>query len=437
MGHLTAAFTMTMSLDYKLMKTNHSKRISQALKLLSEGGLNAALVVSSNPPACRSRDTHFPYRQNSDLFYFTGVLHDELTLILRPHARNKVTLIAPPSDPHKKLWEGEAQSVKPLARALGADLILSKDPCRKTLELLRGIDLVYLHSSPGSLGANLRHELDSINSTGARNMPTQIGLAERLTARLRCYKDSLEIAAIKRSAELTSAALSYAAEYIQPGMGERDIAVLLEYLYRLGGAEPAFNTIVASGRSAATLHYHALSKKLRKGELVLIDTGAELDMYASDISRTLPVGDVVAPELLDVYHAVRAAHAAAIKKVRPGARVSDIYRAAAVELTRGLKELGVLRGNVSQLVNKGAFKRWFPHSIGHSLGIDVHDPGTAADGRLTVLEPGMVITVEPGLYFSEKAGRAPPCGVRLEDDVLVTNRGCQVLTKDALSLDWV
>jgi Xaa-Pro aminopeptidase len=285
------------------------------------------------------------------------------------------------------------------------------------------------------VSGEIRRELGSLSALHLRNLPSRVGDAELFLATLRCIKDSHEVAAIREAAKLTSATLIHAAQYIRRGMREREVAALIDYFYRSNGAEPSFGTIVATGKSAATLHYRALDRTLRAGELVLIDTGCELDMYACDVSRTIPVEGEVAPELEAVYSAVVSAQHAAIKTVRAGVHISAVYKAAAVELTHGLKELGVLRGKVSQLVAKGAFKPWFPHGIGHSLGIDVHDVSPNPSERLGVLQPGMVITIEPGLYFSQKTAHVPACGVRIEDDVLVTSRGCAILTEGVFPTD--
>jgi Xaa-Pro aminopeptidase len=257
--------------------------------------------------------------------------------------------------------------------------------------------------------------------------------AEQFTARLRLFKDPSEVAKIKEAAEITGGALQNVLPLIEAGVAEREIGAFIEYFYKVHGAEPAFGTIVASGASAATLHYRSLSRKLKKGELLLIDTGAELDMYASDITRMIPVGGTTSLELRDLHDIVLRAQLIAIKKVRPGVRMVDVYNAAAKELVYGLKYLGILKGNVSQLLKKGAFKPYFPHGIGHPLGIDVHD--ATPTGQESILEKGMVITIEPGLYFPKPTGPLPACGVRIEDDVLVTSRGHEVLTATAFTKD--
>lgn len=417
------------------MKEMHRARIQKALKSLKLESGSSALVLSSNPHCVRSRDTHYPYRQNSDLFYFTGSHHQELTLVLRPHANDKVILVAPIEDPIKRVWDGSQPSLKALARKLGATEMPSKDPMATVRGLLRGCATAYLQSVANTLSARLRVELASRSAHTLRGLPTRVVEAEHLTARLRAIKDPSEIKKIMAAADLTSAALLHSVQYMRRGVRERELAVLIEYLYRLHGAEPSFNTIVASGKSAATLHYHALGKTLQNGELLLIDTGCELDMYACDVSRTIPIGPIKNPRLQEIYNAVLRAQAAAMRKIRPGVRVSEVHKAAAVELTRALKDLGVLRGSVSQLVAAGAYKPFFPHGIGHSLGIDVHDAAPEVGPGGMVLEKGMVITIEPGLYFNKPLRGIPACGVRIEDDILVTSRGAELLTDGVFPTD--
>lgn len=415
------------------MKKNHALRIKKALNLLKSAPRKEALVISSNPSVIRSRDTHYPYRPNSDLFYLTGTHAEDVTLVLRPHAQNPVVMIAPPEDKVKNLWEGAPPPIKPLAASLKATLITTTEPVKQILSLLRGSEAVYLQSIAGTPSAEVKNDLSTRSTYMLRNLPTSLIDAEQFTGRLRLMKDADEVAQIKRAAEITAGALQNVIPLIEGGVQEREIAAFIEYFYKVHGAEPAFGTIVASGASAATLHYRSLTKKLKKGELLLIDTGAELDLYASDITRMIPVGGVLSPQLRDLHDIVLRAQMIAIKKVGPGVRMTDVYMAAARELTYGLKYLGILKGNVAQLLKKGAFKQFFPHGIGHSLGIDVHD--ATPTGQEAVLQKGMVITIEPGLYFPKATGPLPACGVRIEDDVLVTARGHEVLTNGAFTKD--
>jgi Xaa-Pro aminopeptidase len=411
--------------------TPHLRRITKALGLLKSERYPAALVVSSNPLRVRSRDGHFPFRQNSDLFYLTGSYAHDLTLVLIPHAQTPLTLLSPPVDKVKQMWEGAQPDPAPLAAALSAKLVVTHDPLRTLLELLRDTHTLYAQSDPQTPSGQLKATLAGYSSTQLRTAPVALVDAEQLTGPLRLYKDPLEVELIRTAAGLTSAALGAALLHIaRPGTLERQIASGIEYYYRAHGGAPAFGTIVAAGRSAATLHYHDLNRTLRAGELLLVDTGAELNMYAADVTRTVPVDERTEAELLAVYETVLAAQKAALKAVKPGVAIHTVHAAAAAELTRGLRDLKVLRGNLSQLIKKAAYRPWFPHGIGHSLGIDVHDVGPTPRERLTTLEPGMVVTIEPGLYFSRPAGKVPACGVRIEDDILITSKGIENLTED-------
>lgn len=405
-------------------------RIKRASRLLSQSDSAEALLASSAPLQVCSRDSHYPFRQNSDLFYFTGSLHQDLHLVLRPASKDPVVLVAPPHDRVKALWEGESPKPSRLASELRAKLILSKNPLDTVRDLLKGIHTAYLPSNPGSLGVALRQELATRHSISLRGLPFRIIEAEYLTSRLRAFKDSFEVRAIKEAASVTSATLLHVAQFIRSGVREAELAALIDYLYRLHGGSSAFGTIVATGPSASILHYHELKRSLRNGELLLIDTGCQLNMYSSDISRTIPVGGRPSPVITVLYESVLRAQEAAIGCIKPGVMIAKVYTAAAEELTRGLKELGVLKGSVSELVKKGAFKPWFPHGIGHSLGIDVHDvTPDEPKARLDILQPGMVITIEPGLYFNKGTGGIPACGVRIEDDVLVTEKGYSILSE--------
>ena len=412
------------------MSSIFSIRVKKALKKLKEGSVSQCLVLSSNAPVLRSHDTEYPYRQNSDFFYFTGTLRKQLTLLLLPNSKDQIVLLVPPEDKVKNVWEGAPPSIRSLQKELNARIIRTKEPLQTTIRLLKGIDTVFVPASGGFLSAPLREQLSSLPYHQKRFLPSSIVDAEIITAALRCLKNAVELKNIRRANALTSAVLYHISQSIQPGVTEYELATLIDYLYRLHEAEPAFNTIVAAGKSAATLHYHPSNKPLREGEFVLIDSGCELDMYASDITRTIPVGTIRQQVLREVYEIVLASQNAAIKKIKPGATLSSIHAVAAKELTYGLKTLGILKGPLDTLIAEKAYQAWFPHGIGHSLGIDVHDP-VPQDTRFEfILEPGMVITVEPGLYFAKRTKNIPSCGVRIEDDVAVTKSGHEILSDD-------
>jgi Xaa-Pro aminopeptidase len=406
------------------------------LQLLKRENAPSALVVSSNPLQTRSRDTHYPFRQNSDLYYLTGSMCQDTSLVLNPHSKTPVLFITPPKDATKVVWEGAQPSLTPAIKQLKAEVIATNDPLKALLQAVRGVKTAYLQSGINNASSDLKRELSRRSRLELRLLPTSIIDSDQLMAQLRLYKDAEEVALISRASEITSQALIHALPLIRDGVTEREIAAFLEYFYTSNDATQAFGTIVATGRSAATLHYHSLNKTLRKGELLLIDTGAEDEMYAADISRTIPVNGSCSPALRDLYEIVLRAQLKAIEGVRPGVAVQKIYDIAARELAYGLRYFGIVHGTIAQILKGAEFKKYFPHGIGHSLGIDVHDVSTGPNDRVAVLEKGMVITIEPGLYFSQPTGPLPACGVRIEDDVLVTARGHEVLTQNSLTKDF-
>jgi Xaa-Pro aminopeptidase len=252
---------------------------------------------------------------------------------------------------------------------------------------------------------------------------------------MRRRKDAFEVEQLRAAAELTAAAFRDAARSIRPGTGEWVVEAALDGGFRTRGAwGPAFPTIVAGGRNATTLHYIANDRVLQAGELLLLDAGARLAMYCGDISRTFPVSGAFSPAQRRLYDVVLEAHGRAIAAARPGATIGAVHDVALRALVEGLRELGCLDGATEALLAEpDAWRHWYPHRTSHWLGLDVHDAGAYVEaGRDVVLEPGMVFTVEPGLYLSADAERCPPplrgTGIRIEDDVLITEDGHEVLT---------
>ncbi len=412
------------------MNHNFKQRLKRAIAILSRTPGSHALIVSSNPAVTRSADQHYPYRANSDLFYLTGSSAPDVTLVVRNSASPKVVLVVPVEDPVKVVWNGAPQSITPTAKAIGATVVRSKDPRGSVYELLRGIDSVFTQTLPGTLSNTIRLELAKQFGETTNRSPSAVANADTITSEQRLIKSRSEIAAIKRAAALTSEVFYAIAPLLTPGTTEREIATLIDCYYRMNGGLPSFAPIVAAGRSAATLHYTGLTRTLRKGDLLLIDTGVELDMYSSDITRTIPIGSISTAQTI-LYEAVLSAQREACRKVKHNVLIRDIYLAAAKEITIGLKETGVLKGNISSLLKKQAFKPYFPHGIGHSLGIDVHDVGGLRGNQEARLRDGMVFTIEPGIYLSKPTKHLPALGIRIEDDIVVTRNGCTVLTEDA------
>ncbi|MFN4896154.1 MAG: aminopeptidase P family protein [Pseudomonadota bacterium] len=410
------------------MKHNFRKRIQQALAALRQHNGSSALVVSSNPHVTRSADQHFPYRANSDLYYLTGCVSPDVTLILRNKATPQVILLTPVDEPKKIVWEGAAPSLTPIAKAIGASVVRSKNIKKSLRELLYGVHCVFTQTTPNTTSNDIRQEFAKHTGETPRNTPYSFANADIIVSAQRLIKSRSEVHAIEEAGVVTGDVLHSILPLITPGTKEREIASLIECLYRTNGGVPSFHPIVASGPSAATLHYSAHNRNLRNGDLLLIDTGMELGFYCSDITRTIPVGTISKAQTT-LYEAVLAAQIAAFKKIKHNSLIRDVYLAAAHEITIGLKETGVLKGSISSLMKKQAFKPYFPHGIGHSLGIDVHDVGGLYGNPEARLLSGMVFTIEPGVYLPKPTKHLPALGIRIEDDILVEKNGCAVLTE--------
>ena len=399
------------------------RRVADALKERAP----AALLLSAAAGKIRSRDSQFPFRQDSDFAYLTGIAEPGISLLVSSELKRPVLFGTPP-DPVRALWDGPATPLRRLAEELGAEPIVTKDVRGEIRSKLRGIETLFFQNTPGTTGWEAASELITLPSYRRGNFPLTFEHSDSILSELRMFKDKAEIEAIKAAARVTNAALFGALSLVQPGASEQELAGVIEFYFRSYGAVPAFNSIVAAGPAAATLHYEKLNGKLKKGQLLLFDIGAESEMYAADISRTVPVNGTFDPIQREVYSAVLRAQRAAIKAIRPGVTMAAVHDAAARSITESLIDLKVLKGKSSKLLKKQAYKPFFPHTIGHMLGIDVHDIGRAHPRGSLVLKKGMVLTVEPGLYFSKKNGKIPISGIRIEDDVLVTSRGAEVLS---------
>jgi Xaa-Pro aminopeptidase len=408
------------------MMKRYQERIKRVIRQLTEE--DAALVLSTPAAIRQSRGVMVPFRQESDLSYLTGFKGHDLTVVITGKDK-KITFLAPKQNPQRILWEGKDLDFKPLARALKGEIVESDQIETEVLKRLRGVDRLYYQSRPNSIGNQVATKLFALDSYVRGNYPAHFSAADALLAPMRLIKSPEEVSLIIKAGEITSEALYAVMPLMVAGTAEAEIKETLEFVFRSCGGEVAFDSIVAAGKNAAVLHYHRAESKLKRGDMVLLDCGAALGGYASDISRTIPVHGEFTDQQLIVYEAVHKAQRAAIKAVRPGVPISVIYRAAALELITGLKRLGLLKGSSSSLYKQGKFKEFFPHGIGHSLGLDVHDVGELRGNNQAVLSEGMVITIEPGLYFSKQFKQLPACGVRIEDDVLVTRNGARILSE--------
>jgi Xaa-Pro aminopeptidase len=402
-------------------------RLQRVQTILKKQSVSSALLLSSASETPSSRDQFHSFRQDSDFYYLTRSLaKNSAILISGKHSRP--IFFQTKADRKKIIWEGATENPKKIASCLGCDLVISDDLTKEIKSKLSGIEQLFFQNAPSSLAWKIASTLIQAPSHSHSGLPRQFSHSDLILERLRLFKDKLEIELITKAIEITYEAMRLALSLVADGASERDISSSIEYAMALAGAEPAFNNIVAAGKNAATLHYHDLNSILKKQDLLLIDIGARYMEYCGDITRVFPVRGTFDEKQKTFYEIVLASQKAAINKIRHGVLIKDVYDAAARVLTEGLIELSVLKGKASTLFSQGAYKPYFPHGIGHSLGIDVHDIGNLRGNNNAILEAGMVFTVEPGLYFSKRTKSGIIGGVRIEDDVLVTMKGCRVLS---------
>lgn len=391
-------------------------------------------IVPAASERTRNADTHYEFRQDSDFFYLTGFNEPDAVLIVSAqHDGERDVLFLRPRDRAKEIWDGKRLGVEDAPAVLGVGAAHPIAELDSTLpSLLVGHETLYY--ALGRDEAFDRRMLAALD--GARNEVRRGGKAPRqiiepgtILHEMRLHKDAEELGTMRRAAAITRLGHVAAMEATRPGKREYELEALLEYTYHLNGSQSvAYPSIVAGGDNATILHYSSNRDTLDDGTLVLVDSAAELDNYASDVTRTWPVSGRFTPEQRAVYEIVLRAQLAAIEDVRPG-KAFDAYHMTAVRvLCEGLIDLGILKGSLDEVLEQGTYRSFYMHRTGHYIGIDVHDVGAyrAGDESSRILEPGMVMTVEPGLYFHrdvECDERFKGIGVRIEDDILCSEDG--------------
>lgn len=422
-------------------RARHAARRAALMRQLGAG----VLVLPTAPQQIRNADTHHPYRAGSEFWYLTGFAEPEAVLVLRarPRGQPEMTLFVRPRDPERETWDGRRAGVAGAKRGYGAAQAYPIAELGKHLpELLRGAERLFF-----TLGRDSRTErilLDALarNAASLRRSapPAHPPLFDPspVLAAMRVRKDPDELALLGHAADVTALGHLQAMQAARPGMYEYQVQAVLEAAFLASGSPRlGYQSIVASGPNACILHYHENDRRLRAGELLLIDAGAEVGMYTADVTRTFPVGERFSEPQRAVYAVVLRAQKAAIRAARAGRAWNAPHRTAVRTLTRGLVELGVLRGRVHELVRSEAYKPYYMHGTSHWLGLDVHDAGaySAENGAPVRLQPGHVLTVEPGLYFDPRLRGVPRAlrgiGIRIEDDVAVTRGAPRVLTAAA------
>jgi Xaa-Pro aminopeptidase len=402
-------------------------------------------LLPAAPQAVRNRDVHYPYRQDSDFLYLTGFPEPRALAVLAPgRAKGELVLFCRPLDPEKELWDGARAGVEGAREQYGAGEAHSVEAMDDLLpELLENRERVYYPA--GADPEFDRRLMDWIKAVRGKarsgvRAPTELVSLESLLHEQRLIKGKAELKVMRNAAGISAHGHRQAMRACRPGMWEFQLeAELVRACVSRGGRFQAYPPIVGSGANACVLHYVENRHRLEDGDLVLIDAGCELHGYASDITRTFPVNGRFSPPQRALYELVLAAQEAAIAKAVPGNRWNDPHKAAVRTLTKGLAELGILKGGrkaVSKLVKDEKYKPFFMHRTGHWLGMDVHDVGDyKRDGKWRRLEPGMVLTVEPGLYVAGDQAGVPDeyrnTGIRIEDDVAITAEGNEVLSANA------
>ena len=382
----------------------------------------------------RSRDTHYRFRQDSDFHYLTGFDHPHAAAVLRRDGGPPFTLFVEPRDPEAETWTGYRPGVEGARADYGADEAYPRSELLAKLpELLGRARRVYhVLGRDAQLDQRIVELIESarIRSRTQAPPPEAILDPRAIVHEMRLFKEPAELDLLRRAVEISREAHAAAAALAHPGAGEHELEAVIDYTFRRrGGWGPAYESIVGGGANATVLHYVANDQPLRPDTLVLIDAGCEYAGYAADVTRTYPVGGRFTPAARDVYEIVLSAQEAALEAARLAATLEDVHDAALRRLVEGMQALGLLpRTSVDEAIRAGDFRRYYMHRTSHWLGLDVHDVGAyGVDGKPRRLEPGMVFTVEPGLYVPAGDERAPAAlrgiGVRIEDDVVVTEDG--------------
>ncbi|HNV08624.1 MAG TPA: aminopeptidase P N-terminal domain-containing protein, partial [Dokdonella sp.] len=400
-------------------------------QLMRMAGRDAIIIVPSAEERVRNNDAHYPFRQDSDFHYLTGFAEPDAVLALVPgRSQGEVILFCRERDRAREQWDGHRAGQEGAVADFGMDDAFPIDDIDDILPgLIEGRSRVYYH-----FGRETRFDLILMgwvnrvrsNIKQGAKPPHEFVALSHLLHDLRLYKSRSELRLMRKSAQIAAEAHVRAMRTTRPGMNENEVEAELLHTFRKHNAVPSYEPIVGAGTNACVLHYRANNATMQDGDLLLIDAGAEYACYASDITRTFPVNGRFTPEQRELYDIVLAAQLSAIEEVRPGKSFEAYHLAAVRVLTQGLIRLGLLKGSLRSNLESHTYRKFYMHKTGHWLGLDVHDVGDyRVDGEFRELEPGMVVTVEPGLYISPDLKGVPAryrgIGIRIEDDVIVTS----------------
>ncbi|MCX7137527.1 MAG: aminopeptidase P N-terminal domain-containing protein [Proteobacteria bacterium] len=394
-------------------------------------------IIPTAPERARNRDSHYPYRYDSYFYYLTGFIEPEAVLVVIAGDQPKSVLFCRDKDVEREIWDGFRYGPQQAREVFGFDQSHPVGELDARMpDLLANQPQLCCHlGSDEPWDVRVLGWLNAVRAQVRNGVaaPAAISDVRTVLDDMRLVKDAHELDVMRRAAQISTSAHKRAMRAAAPGRAEYEIEAELLHEFRHGGAQaPAYTSIVAGGANACVLHYVQNDARLNAGELLLIDAGCELDGYASDITRTFPVNGKFSAAQRDIYQLVLAAQAAAIAEVVPGASWNAPHDAAVRVLAQGLIEFGLCKGSVDKVIESGDYRQFYMHRTGHWLGLDVHDAGDyKRDGAWRKLEPGMVLTVEPGCYIRPGAGvpaHFANIGIRIEDDVAVTAKGNEVLT---------
>ncbi|HER35373.1 MAG: aminopeptidase P N-terminal domain-containing protein [Halothiobacillaceae bacterium] len=415
-------------------RREYQRRRKQLIKRIGKRGV---AIVPAAAEQQRNHDNPWPFRQSSDFYYLTGLAEPDALLVICPkRPEGEVIAFVHQRDPERERWEGPQLGTERAPTVLGIDQAFPIGEIDQRLpDLLCGYDKCYLPFADQVRVTQALEWFDELRRGARAGIEPPQTLKDVCVPlhELRLVKSAHEVDRLRRATAVSVEAHMAAARGVHAGLFEYEIAAILHKVFASAHGEPSFAPIVAGGENACVLHYRANAAELKDGDLVLIDAGAEVDYYAGDITRTWPVGGTFSKPQRALYQLVLDAQLAAIETIGPGVSFDAPHQAAVRVITEGLIELGLIEGPVEEAIEAGRYRSYFMHRTGHWLGSDVHDVGGyRVDGDWRELEPGMVMTVEPGIYVDPQSD-APEeyrgIGIRIEDDVLVTNDGHDVLTR--------
>ena len=411
---------------------------SQLVEFMRRMQPRSVAIIPAAREATRSNDTNYRFRQDSDFFYLTGFEEPDAIAVMKPGETHEYALFVRPRDPEREIWDGRRAGVEGAKSEFGAQEALPIDKFNEKLpEILNDTEILYYRLGVNrDLDDKIIREIARMRSLNRKPIhpPETIIDPATIVHELRVIKSPEELEIMQRAADIAAEAHCEAMKAVHPGMREYEVEALIEQIFRRhGAAAPAYTSIVGAGANATVLHYINNDGELRDGELLLVDAGAEYKGYASDITRTFPINGRYSKAQREIYDLVLKAQMSCVDMVRPGVTHEQLKQHSIEVLTEGMVELGLLQGEPAQLIKDKKYEKFYMHGLGHMLGIDVHDVGRYYYGKESrALEPGVVMTVEPGIYVAPDTKDVPEqylgIGVRIEDDVLCTNNGPRVLT---------